>query len=174
MKFVHLSPVTVSFIFCLSIHLNISLGWCYFHTNKYYFSALLVRKYQILVHKITPKFDISAPIVQKYHFLFIIVLCATIYFFVVIVLDFEPLMLFRFCAFRTLDIALCICLITTSGLPFAGIPGCAKSALCKELINAPGGLEDDRPVNSLMGDLIKGMTLSRCLKLMPFEFESSV
>ncbi len=153
MKFVHLSPVTVSFIFCLSIHLNISLGWCYFHTNKYYFSALLVR---------------------KYHFLFIIVLCATIYFFVVIVLDFEMLMLFRFCAFGTLDTALCICLITTSGLPFAGIPGCAKSALCKELINAPGGLEDDRPVNSLMGDLIKGMTLSRCLKLMPFEFESSV
>ena len=153
MKFVHLSPVTVSFIFCLSIHLNISLGWCYFHTNKYYFSA---------------------PIVRKYHFLFIIVLCATIYFFVVIVLDFEPLMLFRFCAFGTLDTALCICLITTSGLPFAGIPGCAKSALCKELINAPGGLEDDRPVNSLMGDLIKGMTLSRCLKLMPFEFESSV
>lgn len=39
---------------------------------------------------------------------------------------------------------------------FPGIPGCAKSALCKELINAPGGLEDDRPVNSLMGDLIKG------------------
>jgi hypothetical protein len=28
-------------------------------------SVLLVRKYQILVHKITPKFDISAPIVQK-------------------------------------------------------------------------------------------------------------
>lgn len=40
---------------------------------------------------------------------------------------------------------------------FSGIPGCAKSALCKELLNAPGGLGDDRPVHSLMGDLIKGM-----------------
>ncbi|GAV62085.1 hypothetical protein CFOL_v3_05609 [Cephalotus follicularis] len=39
---------------------------------------------------------------------------------------------------------------------FPGIPGCAKSALCKELLNAPGGLDDDRPVHSLMGDLIKG------------------
>jgi len=38
-----------------------------------------------------------------------------------------------------------------------GIPGCAKSALCKELLNAQGGLlGDDRPVHSLMGDLIKG------------------
>ncbi|KAL3518340.1 hypothetical protein ACH5RR_020929 [Cinchona calisaya] len=39
---------------------------------------------------------------------------------------------------------------------FPGIPGCAKSALCKEILNAPRALEDDRPVNSLMGDLIKG------------------
>ncbi|KAJ6750076.1 hypothetical protein OIU85_000682 [Salix viminalis] len=39
---------------------------------------------------------------------------------------------------------------------FPGIPGCAKSALCKELLNAPGSLGDDRPVLSLMGDLIKG------------------
>lgn len=39
---------------------------------------------------------------------------------------------------------------------FPGIPGCAKSVLCKELLNAPGGLGDDRPVHSLMGDLIKG------------------
>ncbi|GAB4854981.1 hypothetical protein Ancab_023568 [Ancistrocladus abbreviatus] len=39
---------------------------------------------------------------------------------------------------------------------FPGIPGCAKSALCKELLNTPGGLGDDRPVKSLMGDLIKG------------------
>ncbi|KDP44108.1 hypothetical protein JCGZ_05575 [Jatropha curcas] len=39
---------------------------------------------------------------------------------------------------------------------FPGIPGCAKSALCKELLNAHGGLGDDRPVHSLMGDLIKG------------------
>ncbi|KAJ4866805.1 RNAligase [Raphanus sativus] len=39
---------------------------------------------------------------------------------------------------------------------FPGIPGSAKSALCKELLNAPGGLGDDRPVHSLMGDLVKG------------------
>ena len=39
----------------------------------------------------------------------------------------------------------------------SGIPGCAKSALCKELLNTPGGLGDNRPVHSLMGDLIKGM-----------------
>ncbi|KAL9252533.1 tRNA ligase 1-like protein [Drosera capensis] len=38
---------------------------------------------------------------------------------------------------------------------FPGIPGCAKSALCKEILTA-GGLGDDRPVHSLMGDLIKG------------------
>ncbi|KAG7528705.1 hypothetical protein ISN45_Un118g000040, partial [Arabidopsis thaliana x Arabidopsis arenosa] len=37
-----------------------------------------------------------------------------------------------------------------------GIPGCAKSALCKELLNAPGGFADDRPVHTLMGDLVKG------------------
>ncbi|KAJ4813012.1 RNA ligase isoform 1 [Rhynchospora pubera] len=39
---------------------------------------------------------------------------------------------------------------------FPGIPGCAKSALCKEIINTPGGLGDNRPMHSLMGDLIKG------------------
>uniref|UniRef100_A0A1D1ZEG4 Glutamate-ammonia-ligase adenylyltransferase n=2 Tax=Anthurium amnicola TaxID=1678845 RepID=A0A1D1ZEG4_9ARAE len=39
---------------------------------------------------------------------------------------------------------------------FPGIPGCAKSALCKEILNTPGGFGDDRPVHSLMGDLIKG------------------
>ncbi|GLU19032.1 hypothetical protein SLE2022_353020 [Rubroshorea leprosula] len=38
---------------------------------------------------------------------------------------------------------------------FPGIPGCAKSALCKELLNARG-LGGDRPVQNLMGDLIKG------------------
>lgn len=38
---------------------------------------------------------------------------------------------------------------------FPGIPGCAKSALCKELVNTPGGFGDDRPMHSLMGDLIK-------------------
>ncbi|VFQ98103.1 unnamed protein product [Cuscuta campestris] len=39
---------------------------------------------------------------------------------------------------------------------FPGIPGCAKSALCKEILSAPGGLGDDRPIRSLMGDLVKG------------------
>jgi hypothetical protein len=39
----------------------------------------------------------------------------------------------------------------------SGIPGCAKSALCKEIMNIPGGLGDNRPMNSLMGDLIKGL-----------------
>ncbi|KAK9124336.1 hypothetical protein Sjap_013938 [Stephania japonica] len=39
---------------------------------------------------------------------------------------------------------------------FPGIPGCAKSALCKEIQSAPGGLGDDRPIHSLMGDLIRG------------------
>ncbi|KAL1201941.1 tRNA ligase 1 [Cardamine amara subsp. amara] len=39
---------------------------------------------------------------------------------------------------------------------FPGIPGCAKSALCKELLNDPGGFGDDRPVHTLMGDLVKG------------------
>ncbi|XP_057774662.1 tRNA ligase 1-like isoform X2 [Salvia miltiorrhiza] len=38
---------------------------------------------------------------------------------------------------------------------FPGIPGCAKSALCKEILSSPGRLGDDRPVHSLMGDLIK-------------------
>ena len=45
-------------------------------------------------------------------------------------------------------------------LLISGIPGCAKSALCRELVNAPGGLGDDRPMHSLMGDLIKGMILN--------------
>ncbi|EMS49991.1 hypothetical protein TRIUR3_19925 [Triticum urartu] len=35
------------------------------------------------------------------------------------------------------------------------IPGCAKSALCKELLKMPGGLGDNRPLHCLMGDLIK-------------------
>ncbi|KAH9622860.1 hypothetical protein KSS87_012910 [Heliosperma pusillum] len=39
---------------------------------------------------------------------------------------------------------------------FPGIPGCAKSALCKELLNTPGVFGDDRFVQSLMGDLTKG------------------
>ncbi|KAL6598643.1 hypothetical protein ACP70R_046342 [Stipagrostis hirtigluma subsp. patula] len=39
---------------------------------------------------------------------------------------------------------------------FPGIPGCAKSALCKEILNTPGGLGDNRPLHSLMGDMIKG------------------
>ena len=48
-----------------------------------------------------------------------------------------------------------IVLTSNYEFPFSGIPGCAKSALCKEILNAPGGLGDDRPVHSLMGDLIK-------------------
>ncbi|PRQ33718.1 putative 2',3'-cyclic-nucleotide 3'-phosphodiesterase [Rosa chinensis] len=39
---------------------------------------------------------------------------------------------------------------------FPGLPGSAKSALCKELLKAPGGFGDDRPVHTLMGDLVKG------------------
>lgn len=39
---------------------------------------------------------------------------------------------------------------------FPGIPGCAKSALCKEILNSSDTLEDDRPIHTLMGDLIKG------------------
>ncbi|KAK9143067.1 hypothetical protein Syun_012467 [Stephania yunnanensis] len=42
-----------------------------------------------------------------------------------------------------------------TGLIF-GMPGCAKSALCKEIQSVPGGLGDDRSIQSLMGDLIKG------------------
>ncbi|XP_009784921.2 tRNA ligase 1-like [Nicotiana sylvestris] len=38
---------------------------------------------------------------------------------------------------------------------FPGIPGCAKSALCMEILNASGGLGDGRPVHSLMGDRVK-------------------
>ncbi|KAJ7543365.1 hypothetical protein O6H91_09G034600 [Diphasiastrum complanatum] len=39
---------------------------------------------------------------------------------------------------------------------FPGIPGCAKSALCKEILGSPDGLGDGRQVKSLMGDEIKG------------------
>ncbi|KAM7522308.1 hypothetical protein LguiA_012210 [Lonicera macranthoides] len=39
---------------------------------------------------------------------------------------------------------------------FPGIPGCAKSALCKEILSATGSFGENRPVHSLMGDLIKG------------------
>ncbi|XP_057248037.1 tRNA ligase 1 isoform X3 [Beta vulgaris subsp. vulgaris] len=39
---------------------------------------------------------------------------------------------------------------------FPGIPGCAKSALCRELLNAPSAFGDGRHVQSLMGDLTKG------------------
>lgn len=59
---------------------------------------------------------------------------------------------------KILKLQICLhFLIDAFDLQYAGIPGCAKSALCKELLNAPGGLGDDRPVHSLMGDLIKGM-----------------
>lgn len=40
---------------------------------------------------------------------------------------------------------------------FIGIPGCGKSALCKEIVSSSGGLKDGRPVHSLMGDLTKGV-----------------
>ena len=43
-------------------------------------------------------------------------------------------------------------------LLISGIPRCAKYALCRELANASGGLRNDQPMHSLMGDLIKGMT----------------
>eukprot|EP00250_Pteridium_aquilinum_P013800 c21581_g1_i1 orf=128-3352(+) len=39
---------------------------------------------------------------------------------------------------------------------FPGIPGCGKSALCKELLHNPGGLADGRTMHTLMGDLVKG------------------
>ncbi|KAM3383803.1 hypothetical protein ACQJBY_008452 [Aegilops geniculata] len=39
---------------------------------------------------------------------------------------------------------------------FPGIPGCAKSALCEQILNTPGGLGDNRPLHSLMGDRTKG------------------
>lgn len=39
---------------------------------------------------------------------------------------------------------------------FSGIPGCAKSALCKELLQHPGDIGNSRPVESLMGDMTKG------------------
>ncbi|CAO2814431.1 unnamed protein product [Amaranthus hypochondriacus] len=39
---------------------------------------------------------------------------------------------------------------------FPGIPGCAKSALCRELLNASSAYGDGRLVQSLMGDLTKG------------------
>lgn len=41
-----------------------------------------------------------------------------------------------------------------------GIPGCAKSTLCKEILSTPGRLGDDRPVHSLMGDLVKGIQMN--------------
>jgi hypothetical protein len=109
------------------------------------------------------------------------VLGSTISLYIVLVLDFEvvwcctPIKFYLSLPLGLQTLFLFICNISASGLPFAGIPGCAKSALCKELLNAPGGLGDDRPINSLMGDLIKGMTLSRrCFKLIRFEFEFSI
>ncbi|XP_047080662.1 tRNA ligase 1-like [Lolium rigidum] len=39
---------------------------------------------------------------------------------------------------------------------FPGIPGCAKSALCNEILKMPGGLGDSRPLHSLEGDRTKG------------------
>ncbi|KAL2938274.1 tRNA ligase 1 [Bienertia sinuspersici] len=42
---------------------------------------------------------------------------------------------------------------------FPGIPGCAKSALCRELLNAPSAFGDNRHVQSLMGDLTKSTVI---------------
>ncbi|KAI5080907.1 hypothetical protein GOP47_0004090 [Adiantum capillus-veneris] len=39
---------------------------------------------------------------------------------------------------------------------FPGIPGCAKSALCRALLDVPGGLGTGKPMHSLMGDMTKG------------------
>ncbi|KAH7444044.1 hypothetical protein KP509_02G061700 [Ceratopteris richardii] len=40
---------------------------------------------------------------------------------------------------------------------FPAIPGCGKSAVCKELLNDPGELvANGRSIHSLMGDLVKG------------------
>lgn len=112
---------------------------------------------------------------------FVMVLGSTVSLYIVIVLDFElvwyyiPIKFYLSVPLGLQTLFLFICLISASGLLFAGIPGCAKSALCRELLNAPGGLGDDRPINSLMGDLIKGISLSRrCFKLIRFEFEFSV
>ena len=52
----------------------------------------------------------------------------------------------------------------------SGIPGSAKSALCKELLNAPGGLGDGMPVHSLMGDLVKGILKCRILSKLFWPF----
>ncbi|CAM0877320.1 unnamed protein product [Alopecurus aequalis] len=38
---------------------------------------------------------------------------------------------------------------------FPGIPGCAKSTLCNELLKMPDGLGDNRPLHCLIGDLTK-------------------
>jgi hypothetical protein len=38
----------------------------------------------------------------------------------------------------------------------SGIPGCAKSALCNEILKMPGGLGDNRLLHSLEGDRTKG------------------
>ncbi|KAH7352709.1 hypothetical protein KP509_19G059600 [Ceratopteris richardii] len=39
---------------------------------------------------------------------------------------------------------------------FPGIPGCAKSALCRALLENQGGLGIGKPMQSLMGDMTKG------------------
>ncbi|KAM0915368.1 hypothetical protein ACQ4PT_010904 [Festuca glaucescens] len=49
---------------------------------------------------------------------------------------------------------------------FPGIPGCAKSALCNEILKMPGGLGDNRPLHSLEGDRTKGTDIN------PFSLEA--
>ena len=41
-------------------------------------------------------------------------------------------------------------------LIISGIPGCAKSALCNEILKMPGGLGDDRPIHSFEADRTRG------------------
>ncbi|MCO5584756.1 hypothetical protein L7F22_038688 [Adiantum nelumboides] len=43
---------------------------------------------------------------------------------------------------------------------FPGIPGCAKSALCRALLEVPGGLGTGKPMHSLMGDMTKVMFIN--------------
>lgn len=79
--------------------------------------------------------------------------------------------LLSFCAFSRISIISLMILISLFHLiifvsTLSGIPGCAKSALCKEILNAPGGLGDNRPVHSLMGDLIKGLWIFIRLRFM--------
>ena len=43
----------------------------------------------------------------------------------------------------------------------SGIPGCAKSAICKEIMASADGLGSRLAIHSLMGDMIKGLCPAR-------------